>query len=124
ELERVGAAGGARRLWARLVVGADGARSPVAASLGLARNRAFLIGVEDVVPSSRPGGPPIMHCFLDPELAPGYLAWVVDDGEEAHIGVAGDPTRFRPLTALLRFRASLDGLIPVERRRLERRGGR
>lgn len=128
ELEVAGPApaGGARRrrIRARFVVGADGARSPVAAALGLDRNRAFLIGAEDVLPSGLRGGAPVMHCFVDPELAPGYLAWVVDDGEEAHVGVAGHPGRFRPLAALARFRASLTGLVPLERRTIERRGGR
>ncbi len=120
-------AGGARRrrVRARYLIGADGARSPVAAALGLDRNRTFLIGAEDVLPSALRGAPPVMHCFVDPELAPGYLAWVVDDGEEAHIGVAGHPERFRPLAALARFRASLTGLVPLDTsRRIERRGGR
>ncbi len=88
------------------------------------RNRAFLVGAEDVVPSALRGGPPVMHCFLDPELAPGYLAWVVDDGEEAHVGVAGDRPGYRPLEALARFRASLAGLLPYDGDRLERRAGR
>jgi flavin-dependent dehydrogenase len=113
-----------RRVRAGFIVGADGARSPVATALRLDRNRAFLIGAEDVLPSVLRGEPPVMHCFVDPELAPGYLAWVVDDGEEAHVGVAGHPGRFRPLAALARFRASLTGLVPLAGRVIERRGGR
>ena len=115
-----------RRVRAGFLVGADGARSPVAARLGLDRNRAFLIGAEDVLPSALGAGePPVMHCFVDPDLAPGYLAWVVDDGHQAHIGVAGDPARFRPLAALAAFRASLRGLVPLSAgTRIERRGGR
>ena len=115
-----------RRIRARFVVGADGARSPVAAQLGLDRNRAFLIGAEDVLPSALGAGePPVMHCFVDPDLAPGYLAWVVDDGHQAHVGVAGDPARFRPLAALAAFRAGLAGLVPLAGgARIERRGGR
>ena len=126
DLEAVGAeAGRRRRVRARFVVGADGARSPVAVHLGLDRNRAFLIGAEDVLPSALAAGePPVMHCFVDPDLAPGYLAWVVDDGHEAHVGVAGDPARFRPLAALAAFRAGLTGLVPLARGRIERRGGR
>ena len=120
------AAGSSRRrkIAARFVIGADGARSPVAAALGLDRNRAFLIGAEDVLPSVLRGEPPVMHCFVDPDLAPGYLAWVVDDGHEAHVGVAGLPGRFRPLAALARFKASLRGLVPLAPRSIERRGGR
>ena len=119
-------AGRRRPVRAGFVVGADGARSPVAAQLGLDRNRAFLIGAEDVLPSALPAGqPPVMHCFVDPELAPGYLAWVVDDGHQAHVGVAGDPARFRPLAALAAFRAGLGGLVPLSTgARIERRGGR
>ncbi len=113
-----------RQLAARFVIGADGARSRVARALGLERNRAFLIGAEEVLPSAHPGSMPVMHCFLDPGLAPGYLAWVVDDGEETHVGVAGDPERFRPLAALARFRASLGGLVPLAGAPGERRGGR
>lgn len=119
-------AGRRRRIRAGFVVGADGARSPVAAQLGLDRNRAFLIGAEDVLPSALGAGePPVMHCFVDPDLAPGYLAWVVDDGHQAHVGVAGDPARFRPLAALAAFRAGLAGLVPLAGgARIERRGGR
>jgi flavin-dependent dehydrogenase len=118
--------GRTRRLRAGFLVGADGARSPVAGQLGLDRNRAFLIGAEDVLPSALGAGePPVMHCFIDPELAPGYLAWVVDDGHQAHIGVAGEPARFRPLAALAAFRAGLAGTVALSRgTRIERRGGR
>ena len=70
-------------------------------------------------------GPPRLHCFLDPGIAPGYLAWVVHDGEEVHIGVAGYPSRFDPLPALQTFRNSLDGIVNLRRARMiERRGGR
>jgi flavin-dependent dehydrogenase len=105
---------------ARYVVGADGPRSAVARTFGLDRNREFLVGVEDVVPSR--GGPAALHCFLDPRLAPGYIAWYVDDGVEAHVGVAGYRDRFDPLSSLATLRKRLaigcalerrGGLIPV-----------
>ena len=76
------------RLHARYVVGADGPRSKIAAALSLDRNREFLVGVEDVIEPPKDVGPSL-HCFLDPRLAPGYIGWVVTDGEEAHAGVAG-----------------------------------
>jgi flavin-dependent dehydrogenase len=88
----------------RFLIGADGAKSHVAASLGLEQSREFLVGVENVYRGVPCSGPPRLHCFLDPRLAPGYLGWVVADGSEAHVGVAGDPARFQPLAALKEFR--------------------
>jgi flavin-dependent dehydrogenase len=63
-----------------------------------------------------------MHCFLDPGLAPGYLAWVVNDGEEVHVGVGGYPSKFDPLVSLGKLRACIESIVdlrhalPVERR--------
>ena len=118
---------GRRVVEARYVVGADGATSRVASAFGLDRNRTFLVGVEDVHADVPRGGPPELHVFLDPRLAPGYIGWVVRDGEETHVGVAGQGARYRPGEALDAFRARppvcalLDaaGAPP-----LERRGGR
>jgi geranylgeranyl reductase family protein len=112
--------GGKReQIRARYIVGADGARSSVARQLGLDANREMLVGIEEVVPSR--GGAPVMHCFLDPRLAPGYIAWVVDDGEEAHIGVAGYREGWDPNTALRAFRVSVAPI--ADGRVVERRGG-
>jgi flavin-dependent dehydrogenase len=110
---------------ARFVIGADGAVSRVARDLGLDLNREFIAGAEDVLDGLSLPGPPRFHCFIDPRLAPGYLAWLVHDGEEAHVGVGGYAHRFRPLAALETFERSLDGLLDLRGgRRLERRGGR
>ena len=103
---------------ARFVIGADGARSTVAQLLGLDRNRELLLGVEEIVPPiSRE---PVLHCFLDPRLAPGYIGWVANDGEEAHIGVAGYRERWNPAEALHEFRCSLPFRVG---RPIEHRGG-
>jgi flavin-dependent dehydrogenase len=32
---------------------------------------------------------------IDPRVAPGYLGWVIDDGQHAHVGVAGYPGAMR-----------------------------
>jgi flavin-dependent dehydrogenase len=107
----------------RYVVGADGARSTVARQFGLDRNRELLVGVEDVIATGT-GGEPTLHCFLDPRLAPGYIAWVADDGEEAHVGLAGYGERFNAAEALKRFRATVTSQFPhCAARPVERRGG-
>ena len=110
---------------ARYLVGADGASSRVGRALGLATNKEWMVGVEEVFRDVPLDGPPRLHCFLDPHLAPGYLAWLAHDGEEVHIGLAGYPSLFDPLPALQDFRESLNGIVDLRQARLvERRGGR
>ena len=121
-LERAGLT---RRVSARFVVGADGARSRVAQDLGLDENREWIVGVEDVFRGVATAPEPCFHCFLDPRLAPGYLAWVVCDGEETHVGVGGYAERFDPARALEEFRTEMSRTFDFTRaRRVERRGGR
>lgn len=111
---------------ARYVVGADGARSQVARDLHLDENRRFLVGAEEIYAVSPHTDPPTFHCVVDPSLAPGYIAWVTNDGHHAHVGVAGERARFRdgPREALKRFTASAPGLAGTDRTQpIERRGG-
>jgi flavin-dependent dehydrogenase len=109
----------------RYLIGADGSNSRVARHLQLETNREWIVGVEDVLTDVPLEGPPRLHCFLDPELAPGYLAWIAHDGEEAHIGVGGYPGLFDPAQALEKFRAGLNEIIDLRHAGLiERRGGR
>lgn len=119
---------GRRESFTRFVVGADGARSSVARDLGLDLNDRFLVGAELVLRRERGSRDAELSCVLDPELAPGYIAWIASDSEETHVGVAGESGRFEPAEALARFaeRAALQfgvdvsaptarrgGLIPV-----------
>lgn len=117
--------GRVRRVSARLLVGADGAQSRVARDLDLELNRKWIVGVEEVYQDVPLMGEPRFHCFLDPRLAPGYLAWVVHDGAELHVGVGGYAARFEPLRALAEFRQSVGDMFALDAgRRVERRGGR
>ncbi|TYB52796.1 NAD(P)/FAD-dependent oxidoreductase [Nonomuraea sp. PA05] len=110
---------------ARFVVGADGARSRVARDLGLDVNRRFLIGAEVVHPIVAGADAPAFHCVLDPRIAPGYLGWVVDDGHEAHVGVAGYAGAMRGgvRRALDAFVADAPGYPAPAAGPVERRGG-
>lgn len=114
-----------RWIKARYIVGADGANSRVARQLQVDTNTKWIVGVEDVLRGVPLNGPPRLHCFLDRKLAPGYLAWVANDGEETHIGVGGYAAMFDPTEALDRFRGSLDHIIDMTSSTwIERRGGR
>jgi flavin-dependent dehydrogenase len=115
-----------RMVKTKFVVGADGARSRVARDLKLDCNREWIVGVEEVYEGMPlAGGEPRFHCFLDPRVAPGYLAWVVEDGEETHVGVGGYAARFDASRSLEKFRASLRDQFDFRSARLvERRGGR
>jgi flavin-dependent dehydrogenase len=116
---------GSRTVGTRYLVGSDGAASRIAKDLGLDVNSEWIVGVEEVLGDVPLNGPPRLHCFIDPKLAPGYLAWVAHDGDEAHVGVGGYASKFDPLAALAKFRASLRNLVDLRSAKLiERRGGR
>jgi len=109
---------------ARFTIGADGARSTVARRLGLDVNRHFIVGVEEVFPVAGNEEPPTFHCVVDPRLAPGYLAWVVNDGRHAHVGLAGRPDRLAgPLPELLRTFSQGFGGRTAATGPVRRRGG-
>ena len=108
----------------RYLIGADGARSRVARDLKLDENRDWIVGVECVFEGAVIDGPPRLLCFLDPELAPGYIAWIAHDGEETHLGVGGYSSRFNPLSALEKFRLRVGSIIDLQHaRQIERRAG-
>lgn len=114
------------KLRARYVVGADGAVSRVAAALRLSENRDWIVAVEEVYRAPRGSRRPGLHCFFDPRLAPGYLAWVVDDGEEFHIGVGGYGRLYQPRRALEQFKKAIPASLLAAGAGgvVERRGGR
>lgn len=109
-------------LQARYVVAADGALSKVASSLELDVNEKWIVGSEAVLESGLGTDAPHFRLTMDAKLAPGYLAWAVDDGHEQHIGVAGTGKSYSPAEELRRYndRLGLSPQVPA----IERRGGR
>ncbi len=108
----------------KVLVGADGANSRVAKDLQLDENREFIVGYEEVFRSTNLSLEPRLYCFLDAKLAPGYLAWLADDGEEIHIGVGGYAADFDPREGLKLFKEKTVNLFDLNSAELtETRGG-
>ncbi|MCA1576679.1 MAG: NAD(P)/FAD-dependent oxidoreductase [Acidobacteria bacterium] len=113
-----------RSIRTRYLIGADGARSRVARDLKLELNSEWIVGVESVLHGAVLDGPPQLLCFLDPKLAPGYIAWIAHDGEETHLGVGGYPSLFDPIPALQDFRSRVAGIIDLRKvKQIETRAG-
>ena len=121
---RLNSGSSTRSITTRYLIGADGARSRVARDLNLELNRELIVGVESVLQGAVLDGPPRLLCFLDPKLAPGYIAWIAHDDNETHLGVGGYPSLFDPTAALQDFRARVEGIIDLRKAKLmETRAG-
>jgi flavin-dependent dehydrogenase len=72
----------------RWLVGADGAKSRVAARAGLGRVRDFLYGVEHEYAGAQLDEPGALHCFLSRRLAPGYIGWAAQSPTGVQVGLA------------------------------------
>lgn len=110
----------------KVLVGADGANSKVAKDLQLDENKEFIVGVEEIYQGVPLSDEPRLHCFLDSELAKGYLAWVTNDGEDVHIGVGGNYAGENPREALEKFKKKVVGkIVNLDGAKLvEKRGGK
>lgn len=110
----------------KVLVGADGANSKVAKDLQLDENKEFIVGVEEIYQGVPLSDEPRLHCFLDAETAPGYLAWVTNDGEDVHIGVGGNYAGENPREALEKFKKKVVGkIVNLDGAKLvEKRGGK
>jgi flavin-dependent dehydrogenase len=75
-------------LSARYLVGCDGARSGVARSYSLGENSEFLFGLETEFSGVRGIADDVFHVFVDPQLAPGYIGWVIPGVHGHQIGLA------------------------------------
>lgn len=104
----------------RFLVGADGARSRVAESLGLDRNERLLKGAEwEFEPLDGVGD--CLHCFIDPECAPGYIGWVVPGVGITQVGLA---VHRNARVDMRMFISRIDSLFGLSGRPvLDKRGG-
>jgi digeranylgeranylglycerophospholipid reductase len=109
-------------LRARYLVGADGPRSSVAREFQLDVNRQFLVGMEVELQDVRGVDQDRLHCFLDSQLAPGYIGWVIPGmGGITQIGLACR-LPYRP--DLQAFRRKLEKLFDLSCAQVVgRRGG-
>ena len=106
----------------RFIVGADGARSRVAREFGLGLSERFLVGAEFEYDGVRGVDPDRLHCFLDSNIAPGYIAWVIAGVRGiTQVGLACRGNHTPDVEA---FRARLATLFDFSEARLVgRRGG-
>lgn len=106
------------------LVGADGVHSKVARTMGLDRNVRLLKGVEwEYEPINRAGH--CLHCFVDRDLAPDYIGWVVPGVGMTQVGLAVNSCRKADIAGFIdrvdvhfglrgrRVLAKRGGMIPV-----------
>ena len=94
------------------LVGADGPNSRVARALGLGRNRRFLLGVEHEYAGAAIADAHLMHCFIDRDIAPGYIAWVISGVGAIQVGLARR-VRDEGTSARSAMAAFLDKIAPI-----------
>jgi digeranylgeranylglycerophospholipid reductase len=102
----------------RYLIGADGPNSQVAKSLTLGQNRHFLFGIEYEFADVTLAAEDRLHCFLDRELAPGYIGWMVPGVGVTQIGLARrmrhDPDAMKQVMA--RFLKKIASIVDVRTR--------
>ncbi len=108
-------------LQTRFLVGADGARSTVARLFGLGRNEKFLTGLEIEYDNLPRIDDSLLHCFLDTNLARGYLAWVAPAPSFFQVGLATNGNAKPDLKAFLAHTEKLFGFSAATVK--ERRSG-
>lgn len=72
----------------RWLVGADGAKSRVAARAGLGRVQDFLYGIEYEFAGLSLHEPDALHCYLSKRFAPGYIGWATQNPIGVQFGLA------------------------------------
>ncbi len=72
----------------QFLIGADGPRSKVADHFSLGQNTKFLLGAEAEYTGLNLPDTNAFYCFLDQQLAHGYLGWVIPGVGVTQIGIA------------------------------------
>lgn len=114
-------------LQASYLVGADGPHSRVAKALDLSSNQHFLFGVEHEYAQARLEEN-LLHCFIDRQLAPGYIGWALAGVGACQVGLArrlphaaaGPGTRQVPVDAFLE---KISGVVQPEGKPVSVRAG-
>jgi flavin-dependent dehydrogenase len=110
-------------LRARMLIGADGARSRVAQALDLDRNERMLAGAEWLVEGAEIERD-TFYLVMDAQLAPGYCVWLAPHAEMAAFGVAGRQREFKPNESLRLAQTMFDDVTDLSKMRVvERKGG-
>ncbi len=121
---QAGAAPERMELRARMLVGADGARSRVAQVMGLDHNERMLAGAEWLVEGVELPDRETFYLLMDAELAPGYCVWLAPHDDIVAFGVAGRQREFKPNESLRLAQALFSDVADLSGMRIrERKGG-
>ncbi len=105
----------------RFLIGADGAKSKVAACFNLGKNTKFLLGVEAEYTGVTTENPKAFYCLLDQQYASGYIGWIIPGPNVVQIGLA---TRFSERPDIGKFYQHVSPLLRQNNPEIvERRGG-
>ena len=111
-------------LRARMLIGADGARSRVAQVMDLDRNERMLAGAEWLVEGVELPDREAFYLVMDAELAPGYCLWLAPHDDIVAFGVAGRQREFKPNESLRLAQELFSDVADLSGMRIrERKGG-
>lgn len=105
----------------KFAVGADGARSNFGRLMGFPENSEFLVGAEVEMTGVKGVEQDKLHVFMDSDLAPGYIGWLVPGVGVSQIGLA---VRKPHKPDLNRFLTKMESVFDFTSAKVvERRGG-
>ena len=99
-----------QRIKSRYLVGCDGPRSRVARHYNLGINQQVLAGIEAEYDEISDLDKDKLHVFIDSDIAPGYIAWIVPGVNCTQIGLA---SRYKKAPQLKKFIDELSPLVDL-----------